>query len=402
MNGGFCTSNAEAHAPNSLHTPGSETFARQQKAELSVLLVEDDPVLRSALARDLARAFRSVDAVESAEEAIVSCNSCRYDVVVADKQLGVMNGIELLEQLRSQQPSLQSILISGCATATDYDAALRAGAARVLVKPIPITDLCDAVLDAAERRAGFRSDLHGISLIDVLQLFHHARRSVSLKVGDGQIHIQAGEVTHAQLEGHTGEDAFQRILSLERGEIHSAALTSARVTIQRPFQAVLLDALRRLDEGSSADEAASEFQFSLPPDTFASGPLESPNGFTAPREQPLDPLCAQLLLAIEDGVCCTVVDASSGVPLGSSRIGAIDATGERATRLVLSLFASPSVSADAQPIIEEAYVSTAEHHYFSKQLDNGQVLLLVMHRRARIGLGWFQMGAAMAKLNGVV
>ncbi len=72
-----------------------------------LLLVDDEPTLLQLLRRYLERQGFDVDTAESAEMALSTFNldPQRYDFVITDLTLPGLNGAELLEQIRSENPS---------------------------------------------------------------------------------------------------------------------------------------------------------------------------------------------------------------------------------------------------------------------------------------------------------
>jgi len=98
---------------------------------------------------------------------------------------------------------------------------------------------------------GFSGFVHGVALVDLLQIFHYSRRSLTLFVEpSGVIHVQEGEIIHARAGEVEGEAAIGCLLERTGGKIRTAAAQTVLGTINRPFNYLLLDALRDLDETS--------------------------------------------------------------------------------------------------------------------------------------------------------
>lgn len=105
---------------------------------LHVLLVDDDPTLRRAVARLLSvRAEVTVaDTLESAKEHLSTALELPH-VVLSDVDLGTGSGFDLAEHVRVAHPPLYSrvILMSGEPDAGELDARARASGLRLLQKP---------------------------------------------------------------------------------------------------------------------------------------------------------------------------------------------------------------------------------------------------------------------------
>jgi DNA-binding NtrC family response regulator len=102
----------------------------------SALVVDDEPLVRAALARALHRPDIAVFEAGDAEEALACLRARRIDLVIADQGLPATSGIELLERVRHSQPGIRRVLITG---AQDFallrEAINRAGVDYFLPKP---------------------------------------------------------------------------------------------------------------------------------------------------------------------------------------------------------------------------------------------------------------------------
>lgn len=125
---------------------------REQGDPPSVLVVDDEKVIRLALQAKLSERF-SVATVGSAEEALEQIAGRPPDVMLVDKNLPGMSGIELLRKTKHEWPEIEVILITGYASIESAVEALRLGAYDYLVKPLPdLSVVADRVSRAAERK----------------------------------------------------------------------------------------------------------------------------------------------------------------------------------------------------------------------------------------------------------
>jgi CheY-like chemotaxis protein len=277
----------------------------------SILIVEDDEQLRCAVTRDLSHRGFDVTAVESVEAALSRLRERGYDVLLTDLRMGERDGIDLLGALPDVAPSMPAILMSAYATARDHQRAVELGAVQVLCKPFSSTELGHAIRQALECGTGFRGSLHGVSLIDVLQMFHYARRSVCVTLGGrsgGEIHIRDGELVHAEQGDAVGEEALRRLLAMPSGSIKSGPLESDRQSIQRAFQGLVLDLLRGFDEEKK--DGFLDFDDALAPATSAL--VKS----VRPRASDPSGLCSEIVSRVEGALRCAALDLESGLVLG--------------------------------------------------------------------------------------
>ncbi len=116
-------------------------------------LVEDEEVLRRALARTLQHRGHAVEAAASAEEGFELVARAEPDLVITDFRLPGMSGHELLVQIKRTSPELPVIMITAHGTNDDAQAALEEGAAGYLRKPIDLEALCGVINRCLESNA---------------------------------------------------------------------------------------------------------------------------------------------------------------------------------------------------------------------------------------------------------
>ena len=253
----------------------------------SVLLVDDDDMLRRDVAQVLQTNGYDVHEATNVETAVVLLRDCQPDILLTDLRLDGRDGIDLLSEMRSISPRTLAVLMSGFASAKDYQTATDLGAVKVLTKPFTPRAVIDAMQHAVDCGTGFRGSVHGLSLVDMLQMFHFGQRTITLEVGaagGGWVEFLAGEIVHAQVNDQVGAAALRAILSMPSGAMRTR-VPSGEIhrTIDIPFQSLLMDSLREVDEqrraslrpGAADDfELAFTFASSLPPDAPGSPALD--------------------------------------------------------------------------------------------------------------------------------
>lgn len=101
----------------------------------TILVVEDDAGLREALQDTLMLANYQVQAVDSAEAALMLLKQQSFQLVVSDVQLGGVSGLTLLKTLREQYPHIPVLIMTAYATVQAAVEAIRLGAIDYLAKP---------------------------------------------------------------------------------------------------------------------------------------------------------------------------------------------------------------------------------------------------------------------------
>ena len=106
-----------------------------------VLVVEDDPQLGPWLRNALAEAFGSSDLVTSLDEGRAALAVRNFDLVVIDRGLPDGDGLELLPDLRQQQPSPATVILTSLDDPIDIARALDNGADDYVAKPFEPIEL---------------------------------------------------------------------------------------------------------------------------------------------------------------------------------------------------------------------------------------------------------------------
>ena len=132
---------------------------------LRVMVVDDHPMWRDAVERDLAGAGFDVVAVAAdGDQAIARFPAARPQVVVLDLQIPGPSGVEVTEQVLRHDPSARVLILSASGEQDDVLAAVKAGATGYLVKSASREELLDAVRRTAAGDAVFTPGLAGLVL----------------------------------------------------------------------------------------------------------------------------------------------------------------------------------------------------------------------------------------------
>ncbi|CAN5284498.1 response regulator transcription factor [soil metagenome] len=130
-----------------------------------VMVVDDHPMWRESVARDLAtRGYDVVGTAADAPGAVRIAAAVRPDVVVMDLQLGSTSGVEATRDIVSGAPDTRVLVLSASAEQGDVLDAVKNGASGYLVKSASLDDLDDAVRRTADGDAVFSAGLAGLLL----------------------------------------------------------------------------------------------------------------------------------------------------------------------------------------------------------------------------------------------
>jgi len=116
------------------------------------LVVDDNRAFAENLAEILRDQGAEVTVAGSGSEALELASSTRFDALVTDMRMPVMNGARLVHEIRRLDPGLPAVVVTAYTAENDLLAAREEGLLAVLPKPTPLEQLVDLL--AAARRDG--------------------------------------------------------------------------------------------------------------------------------------------------------------------------------------------------------------------------------------------------------
>jgi DNA-binding NarL/FixJ family response regulator len=133
--------------------------------QITVMVVDDHPMWREGVARDLTEAGLDVVATASTgTEALARAAAVHPRVVVLDLQIPAPNGAEVTARLVADDPTVRVLILSASGEQEDVLEAVKAGATGYLVKSASRAELVAAVGRVAEGDAVFTPGLAGLVL----------------------------------------------------------------------------------------------------------------------------------------------------------------------------------------------------------------------------------------------
>lgn len=188
---------------------------------MNVLLVEDEPDAREAMARALTRGGFTCTAVSSVDEALAAAREAAFlDVVVSDVRLGAdeQGGVRLIGELRALNVRAPVVIISAFADLELVKRALNEGASFLLEKPFRAPELVETLrrVMAEPRDIGFLVDralaqagltdkenavakliLKGLTSVEIAQLEGNSDKTIRQHVT--KIYAKCGVSSRAEL-----------------------------------------------------------------------------------------------------------------------------------------------------------------------------------------------------------
>ena len=110
-------------------------------SEVSILIVDDEEVVRKSFTRELQQEHFTVTAVASGSEAINALENAEYDLVITDLMMLDVDGFKVLKIAKKLAPLTSVIILTGYGDTQSAIDALRLGADDFLRKPCEIEEL---------------------------------------------------------------------------------------------------------------------------------------------------------------------------------------------------------------------------------------------------------------------
>jgi DNA-binding NtrC family response regulator len=203
---------------------------------MSILVVDDEKLIRWALKERLGRHGHGVLEAADAREALEALESQSVEVILMDLRLPDRDGLEVLRDIRRREPDLPVIMVTSLACVRTAVEAMRLGAYDYIEKPFNTDDLAHSVNRAVEvsrmrakLRARLREEQERWGLHSLI-----ARSGVMKEAVSTIRKLAAGDPTTVLLAGEsgTGKDAVARAIHYE----------SRRAS--RPFVTIVCTALQ--------------------------------------------------------------------------------------------------------------------------------------------------------------
>jgi len=132
---------------------------------IRVMVVDDHPMWREAVARDLTEAgYQVVATAGDGAQAVRLAPAARPDVVVMDLNMPKLSGVEVTAHIVAANPAVRVLVLSASGEQDDVLQAVKAGATGYLVKSASREELLEAVRRTAAGDPVFTPGLAGLLL----------------------------------------------------------------------------------------------------------------------------------------------------------------------------------------------------------------------------------------------
>lgn len=239
--------------------------------KFALMILEDDVVTSVSLSRALQSELPdiTIHRASTVQEARLLLEAFELDFFVLDVHVPDGCGIDFIIDVTGKNPQAGVVIMTAEAVPSMRDRATAFGILHFFEKPVRPRELAQIIrvhrssfasLDG-RRDTSFAGSLTRLTVVDVIQLKCLGRATLRLDftLSDGQhgsLHFREGEIIHAETMAGDGSDplegmaALTRILTWRGGNIHEVRSSeSPPATLATPWQALLLEAAHRADEG---------------------------------------------------------------------------------------------------------------------------------------------------------
>ncbi|MFQ5828948.1 MAG: sigma-54-dependent transcriptional regulator [Candidatus Methylomirabilia bacterium] len=173
--------------------------------QANVLVVDDEPNIRTALAKILDKAGHAVTTAESGDQALSLLHESQFHLVLTDLKMVGPDGMEVLRAVRQHQPDAEVVLLTAYGTIESAVEAIKIGAYDYLTKPADAERLVHITAKALEHRA-LREEVRQLrEQVAVEKAFEHiVGRSLQMRQIYEQVRQIAPTLATVLLSGESG------------------------------------------------------------------------------------------------------------------------------------------------------------------------------------------------------
>ena len=117
-----------------------------------VLVVDDDDDFRELMVKRLIAGKMKAEDVKNGSMAMEILKQKEFDVVVLDVKMPGVGGIETLKWIKTNQPRVEVIMLTGDVSVEAGITGMQSGAFDYVSKPVPMNELIDKIRQAHEKR----------------------------------------------------------------------------------------------------------------------------------------------------------------------------------------------------------------------------------------------------------
>ncbi|MFE2169328.1 response regulator [Streptomyces sp. NPDC059447] len=217
--------------------------------EIKVMVVDDHPMWRDAVARDLAAAgFDVVATAGDGPEAVRRARAVTPHVLVLDLNLPGMPGVQVCKELVGANPALRVLVLSASGEHADVLEAVKSGATGYLLKSAGAQELIDAVRRTAVGDPVFTPGLAGLVLGEYRRLATDPAPTASDERHAPQLTDRETEVLRLVAKGLSYKQIAERLVISHRTVQNHVQNTLGKLQLHNRVELVRYAIERGLDD----------------------------------------------------------------------------------------------------------------------------------------------------------
>ncbi|OHD10901.1 MAG: hypothetical protein A2086_01440 [Spirochaetes bacterium GWD1_27_9] len=110
-----------------------------------ILVIDDDPIILKSIQNQLKSQSFQLEIVNDPKEALRIAFEKEFDLVICDVKMEPINGLEILQKIKSYRPGLPVIILTGYVDDQIRQKAKEIGSSDFLIKPVRKQQLIDAI-----------------------------------------------------------------------------------------------------------------------------------------------------------------------------------------------------------------------------------------------------------------
>lgn len=134
---------------------------------MHVLIIEDDKDVANYIAKGLSESGYVADTANTGNEGLTMAQSGQYDILIVDRMLPEIDGLSIIQQIRSEGQTMPVLILSALGEVDDRVEGLAAGGDDYLVKPYAFSELLARVQALTRRR---NTDIQDYMILEVADL----------------------------------------------------------------------------------------------------------------------------------------------------------------------------------------------------------------------------------------
>jgi DNA-binding NtrC family response regulator len=135
----------------------------------NVLVVDDEEQFLKVFSQRLEGRGMKVDTSSTGEEALRKVKGKDFDAIILDLAMPGMSGIETLKRIRSENPDLQIIILTGHGSIEKGVEAIKEGAVDFLEKPADVNKVMEKISEAKRKKIVLVEKKHEAHVKEIIQ-----------------------------------------------------------------------------------------------------------------------------------------------------------------------------------------------------------------------------------------